>query len=100
VGLLPVIVWLKGCGRRLWLVLAVLSGALSLLSLWCLAAATLTQIQPSQQGMLGSVALILHILVALLVLFALIHALTGIGRPPREARPMRGLRLKLTTDKR
>lgn len=90
VALLPVILWLRASGRKIWKLLCALAAALAALSLVCMTASLLAQITPSNSNALSSGSLILHGVVIALMLATMIHSLTGIGRPAREAPPMRG----------
>jgi hypothetical protein len=57
-----------------------------------MAASLIAQIHPSPDNLLYHGTLFLHAVVATLLLGAMIHALTGIGRPPRALPPLRGPR--------
>ncbi|MCL2545066.1 MAG: hypothetical protein FWE77_04025 [Clostridia bacterium] len=87
VALLPVALWLRASGRGVWKLLGALSAVLALLSLGCMTASLLAQIYPSNNNILTSASLILHGIVIALMLGTMIHALTGIGKPPREMPP-------------
>ena len=88
VALLPVLLWLRASGRGIWKLLATLSGVLAALSLGGMAASLLAQIYPSNNNILTSSSLILHGVVIALMLGTMIHAVTGIGKPPREMPPV------------
>ena len=91
VALLPIIVWLRDVGRRVWWALAAIAGLLAGLSLWTLGASLLAQLRPSAEHTLsadGSGSLFLHAVVATLLVATMVHALTGIGRAPRDLPPM------------
>jgi carbon starvation protein CstA len=90
VALLPVILWLHASGRRIWQALAAVAGVLAGLSLAGVSASIAAQLRPSVNNLLGNGMLFLQCVVAALLLGAMIHALTGIGRPPRELPPTRG----------
>ncbi len=90
VALIPIAVWLKRNDRRFWRTLSFFSVALALLSLGCLAGSLIAQIHPTLDNLLSNGTLILHCVVAVLLLGAMVHALTGIGRPARELPPVKG----------
>jgi len=90
VALLPVVLWLRASGRGIWKLLGGLCGLLTALSLGCMTASLLAQIFPSNNNILTSASLILHGVVITLMLATMIHALTGIGKPPRELPPSMG----------
>jgi len=90
VALLPVALWLRASGRGIWKLLGALCGLLAALSLGCMAASLLAQVFPSNNNILTSGSLILHGVVIVLMLATMIHALTGIGKPPRELPPTMG----------
>ena len=90
VALLPVLLWLRASGRGIWKVLCALSGVLAVLALGGMVASLLAQISPSSNNILSSGSLILHCVILALMLGTMIHALTGIGQPPRELPPQMG----------
>ena len=85
-AMLPVIVWVKSTGRRVWMLIAP-TALLGGFSLYALGASLLAQLEPESSSLLNTDTLVLHIIVSVLLLVTMIHALTGVGRPPRDTSP-------------
>ena len=82
VALLPILLWLRGCGRGIWKPLCCLSAALALMSVVSMVVFLFDQI-------FSGGSLILHCVVTTLLIATFVHALTGIGRgfkalPPQK----------------